>query len=237
MRGRVQKVLLLVLGAGLVLSSLYVFGTVLLCGLVEGADWCQLWPHLSLSQIKDLIKSSGYWGIAFSIGLMVLHSFVPFPAEFITITNGMVYGVVRGVVITWVGAMLGAFLAFGLARKLGHPYVHRKLKEKNLQKVEELIATYGGGALLISRFIPVISFNLINYVAGLTNISWWTFTWATGFGILPMTILMVIMGDQIHILPWQVWFFMLVAGLALWLFVHYLSKRFSKKALKKEISG
>jgi len=39
----------------------------------------------------------------------------------------------------------------------------------------------------------VISFNLINYAAGLTTISWWTFTWATALGILPLTCLMVLM--------------------------------------------
>ena len=55
----------------------------------------------------------------------------------------------------------------------------------------------GGGALLFSRFVPVISFNLINYAAGLTAISWWTFTWATGLGILPLTFLMVLMGDRL----------------------------------------
>ena len=41
----------------------------------------------------------------------------------------------------------------------------------------------------------MISFNLINYAAGLTAISWWTFSWATGLGILPLTFLMVAGGD------------------------------------------
>ncbi len=30
--------------------------------------------------------------------------------------------------------------------------------------------------VLMARFIPVIAFNLVNYAAGLTRISWWTFT-------------------------------------------------------------
>ena len=41
--------------------------------------------------------------------LMVLHSFVPFPAEFVAMANGMLYGPIWGTVITWSGAMLGAF--------------------------------------------------------------------------------------------------------------------------------
>ena len=54
---------------------------------------------------------------------MVLHSFVPFPAEVVAMANGMLYGPLWGTLITWVGAMLGAYLAFGLARWLGRPFV------------------------------------------------------------------------------------------------------------------
>jgi uncharacterized membrane protein YdjX (TVP38/TMEM64 family) len=234
MSGKKPKFLFLSAVIVLIIISAYVLGIVLLCSLAKEASWCQWWPHLSLSRIKHLIKSSGPWGIVVSIGLMVLHSFVPFPAEFIAIANGMVYGVTWGTIITWIGAMLGAFLAFGLARKLGRSYVHRKLEKKNLQMVEKWVVKYGGGALLVSRFIPVISFNLINYIAGLTQISWWTFTWATGFGILPITVLMVVMGDRIHTLPWQAWFLLLVAGLALWFVTHRISRRLSRKAFDKE---
>lgn len=44
------------------------------------------------------------------------YTFLPFPAEFVAIANGMVHGAFWGTVITWAGAMLGAFLSFGLTR-------------------------------------------------------------------------------------------------------------------------
>ena len=72
---------------------------------------------------------------------------------------------------------------------------------------------------MVSRFIPVISFNLINYAAGLTRIHWWTFTWATAVGILPLTTLMVVLGDRLQTLPWQVWLVVFVVGLILWLVI------------------
>jgi len=74
----------------------------------------------------------------------------------------------------------------------------------------------------ISRFIPIISFNLINYAAGLTKISWWTFGWTTGLGILPMTVLMVVMGDQIHTRPFYLWVFLMLGGALLWMGLHRL---------------
>jgi uncharacterized membrane protein YdjX (TVP38/TMEM64 family) len=48
----------------------------------------------------------------------------------------------------------------------------------------------------------VIAFNLINYAAGLTRVSWVTFLWTTGVGILPLTALMVWMGTRMVDLTW-----------------------------------
>jgi len=56
---------------------------------------------------------------------MFIHSFVPFPANFLAIANDMVYGSLWGAAITWAGAMMGAFLAFGLARKFGQTFLRR----------------------------------------------------------------------------------------------------------------
>jgi uncharacterized membrane protein YdjX (TVP38/TMEM64 family) len=75
----------------------------------------------------------------------------------------------------------------------------------------------GGGVLLFSRLVPVISFNLINYAAGLTALSWWTFTWATGLGILPLTFLMVAIGDGLGSGAGELWPWLLAAAAAGWL--------------------
>lgn len=171
----------------------------------------------SIAEIERLVESAGSWGVAVAISLMVVHSFVPFPAELVAIANGMVYGPLWGTVITWSGAMLGAYLAFGLARLLGRRFVERMVREQDWRRVDSWVAERGGTTLLISRFLPVISFNLINYVAGLAGISWWTFTWATALGILPMTALMVVMGARMDTLPWQAWLIVLSGGVVLWL--------------------
>ena len=171
---------------------------------------------ISVQEIEAKILSWGPWGVAGSIGLMVLHSFLPFPAEFLALANGMVYGPVWGVAITWVGAMLGAFAAFGLSRWLGRPFVARMVARRDWEVLDDWAARQGGGMVLIARFIPVIAFNLVNYAAGLTRISWWTFTWSTGVGILPVTVLLVIMGDNIDTLAWEWWLLLVAAALALW---------------------
>jgi uncharacterized membrane protein YdjX (TVP38/TMEM64 family) len=173
--------------------------------------------ELSVSAVEELIASWGMWAVACSIMLMVLHSFVPFPAELVAIANGALYGPIWGTVITWTGAMLGAYLAFGLARWLGRPFVRQVVAPRHQDAIDRWALHQGGGALFLSRFVPVISFNLINYAAGLTAISWWTFTWATGLGILPLTFLMVLMGDRLWSGEPGPWLWLLAAALLGWL--------------------
>ncbi len=195
-------------------------------GLTTGAVWLfALWDmvpalpgfELSVEAVEEQILSWGAWGVAGSILLMILHSFIPFPAEILAMANGMVYGPLWGTVITWIGAMLGAYLAFGLARWLGRPFVLAMVAKRHRVMVDRWAARQGGQALLFSRLVPVISFNLINYAAGLTTISWWTFTWATGFGILPLTFLMVLMGAGVWSGETNTWLWLVGAAVAGWL--------------------
>jgi uncharacterized membrane protein YdjX (TVP38/TMEM64 family) len=166
---------------------------------------------------EALIRSWGTWGVLGSIGLMVAHSFLPFPAEIVALANGMVYGPLWGALITWTGAMLGAVTAFGLARLLGRPLVWRLLSSDYRAKIAGWSREHGGRDLLVSRLIPVIAFNLINYAAALTDISWWTFLWATGIGILPLTVILAVLGENVLAMPLWTWLLVAAAALLAWL--------------------
>jgi len=79
--------------------------------LLAGALYLGVYSGFSAQEFEATIRSWGAWGVVCSIGLMIAHSFLPFPAEFLAIANGMAYGPVWGAAITWTGAMLGAYLA------------------------------------------------------------------------------------------------------------------------------
>lgn len=204
------------LRTGLLLAAVILAATGVTWGFALLAEMPLPGFELSEAGATERIRSMGMWGVAATIGLMVIHSFVPFPAEFVALAAGMVYGPVWGTVITWTGAMLGALLSFGLARWLGRPFIEAVLPERHWTAVDAWTERQGASTLLISRLIPVIAFNLINYAAGLTRLSWFTFIWATGIGILPLTALMVAMGVQMRSLPWWALVAITVAAIALW---------------------
>lgn len=154
----------------------------------------------SVRELAAWIRSWGMSAVLAAISLMVAHSFIPFPAELAAIANCVVFGPYAGFAVTWVGAMLGACIAFGLARRLGRPFVlslSRGRYGERIDKFDQWIARRGSLALLLCRLVPLISFNVINFGAGLSAVSWWTFVWTTGVGIVPVTALLMVLAEKV----------------------------------------
>jgi uncharacterized membrane protein YdjX (TVP38/TMEM64 family) len=210
--------------AGAALLALLLGGTTIF--YLAGGDLRQLVSFdMTVDQIAQTIRSWGAWAVVCSILLMVAHSFVPLPAEFIAIANGIVFGIVAGSLITWVGAMLGAVLSFALARWLGRWFVDAILPARYTSAIDEWASKQGVPALLISRFLPVVSFNLINYAAGLTSVSWWTFLWTTGLGIAPLTFLMVFAGERMMSGKWELALVLISACIAISLLAYVIARK------------
>jgi uncharacterized membrane protein YdjX (TVP38/TMEM64 family) len=171
------------------------------------------------------IDGLGPWGAAAVVILMVVHCFVPFPAEILALCAGAAFGAVLGTALVWSGAMLGAALSFALARYLGRAAVERFLAARYRAALDDWTRDQGAVTLLLSRFIPVIAFNLINYAAGLTRVGWWTFLWTTGVGILPITFLMVLMGARMTKLDWPLLLVVSAVGIVVIALLHRLARR------------
>ena len=83
--------------------------------LLGGATVFYLSDYIpSPEELANLLRASGAWAPLAVIMLMVVHSFVPFPAEILALCAGAVFGTLLGSALVWIGAMLGALLAFGL---------------------------------------------------------------------------------------------------------------------------
>lgn len=189
-----------------------VIAALLLWTLASAIGFGPTWLALTPAQVDAFVESWGIWSAAGAIVLMVLHSFVPVPAEVIAVANGMMFGPWWGVVVTWTGAMLGAISAFAAARWLGRPFIRRLVAEERRSAVERW--TTRPGSLLLLRLVPVISFNLVNFAAGLAGAAWWDFLWTTALGILPLTVASVVLGSRIFEIAWWGWVLVALAVVA-----------------------
>ncbi|MFZ3589903.1 TVP38/TMEM64 family protein [Bacillus sp. DJP31] len=152
----------------------------------------------SFVDMADYIRSMGILAPLISILLMIFQSIAaPIPSFLITGANGMVFGYVWGSIISWFGAMLGATVSYYLARRFGFQFVEKRFKGDKLKPLlNKINGTYGFLFILISRILPIVSFDLISFLAGLSGIRLTTFLVATGIGMVPGTIAYTVIGHD-----------------------------------------
>lgn len=156
-------------------------------------------PQLAIQGFRDYLLGFGYWAPVVSALLMVFQSVVaPLPAFVVTFTNGLLFGWLWGALLSWSAAMLGAALCFWIARVLGRPVVERLVGgTRALEMSDVFFARYGNRAVLVSRLLPFVSFDIISYGAGLTPITFGRFLVATGIGQLPATLIYSYLGQNL----------------------------------------
>ena len=119
----------------------------------------------------------------------------PIPSAPIALAAGLAYGHTWGTLYVVIGAVTGAMIAFTIARLVGHEILYRwfgdKLKVGLLGSQNALTSI-----VFISRLLPFISFDIVSYAAGLTEITWWRFTLATTVGIIPTSFLLAHFGGE-----------------------------------------
>ena len=110
----------------------------------------------------------------------------------------MIFGLFWGVILSWIGALMGALTSFYIARLFGNVATEKIIRN---QKVVEFIKSAGEKrgfyAILFSRLLPFVSFDLISYMAGLSGIRPVAFILGTGIGMLPATIIYTLFGYEI----------------------------------------
>ncbi len=183
--------------------------------IVLGVYHKQIWEYLleltaafrDIETARAYIASYGVLAPIVSAILMIFQSVIaPLPAFLITFANGLLFGVWWGAALSWGSAMIGAALCFFIARGLGRPVIVKLLSEAAVNTSDQFFQRYGKHAVLIARLVPIISFDVISYGAGLTSMQFWGFAIATGIGQLPATLLYSYLGDRatgsIKILLW-----------------------------------
>lgn len=148
--------------------------------------------------LKEYLLSFGVWAPVISGALMVLQSIAaPLPAFVITFANGLLFGAFWGAVLSWSSAMVGAAVCYFIAKALGRPVLERVLGVRSLRMADSFFERYGRYAVLIARLVPVISFDIVSYAAGVTSIGFVEFMVATGVGQLPATVVYSFLGENL----------------------------------------
>lgn len=171
---------------------------------------------------------------------------VAVPASVLTLGGGYLFGLPVGFVADSLGATLGATAAFLLGRTIGKSYVTSKIKHyPKFQAVSIAIQRSGFKIVLLLRVVPILPFNVLNYLLSVTPVRLGEYMLATWLGMMPITFALVYVGTTLKDLSdithgWHEvsvfrWVLMMV-GIALAVILIICVTRVAKSSLEKALA-
>ncbi len=113
----------------------------------------------------------GFIGVLLFIVIMAIQGLiVPLPSEIVLLATGMIWGWFLGGLMGIIGSMAAALLCFYVSRRGGRPLAEKFVGEKAIDIADDFIRKHGIKAIIITRFIPFIPFDVISYTSGLVDI-------------------------------------------------------------------
>ena len=151
-------------------------------------------------KIRNIIQS---YGKNSAIIYILLFSILPiffFPVPILALAAGISFGLFEGVIYTILGAMINSSIMFIMAKKFAKDKVleifRKKISKKWYDKIINAEKNKGIFIIFLMRLLPIAPYNVINYLSGLTEISFFKYSLATFFGIIPGTFVFLNVGDK-----------------------------------------
>lgn len=117
------------------------------------------------------VYNLGILGIFLFVLIMALQGLlVPLPSEIVLLATGMIWGWFYGGIMGIIGSMVAGLLCYYISKRGGRPLAEKFVGAKTIEIADKFIKKHGTKAIIITRFIPVIPFDVISYTAGIVDI-------------------------------------------------------------------
>lgn len=194
-----------------------------------------------------VVNTWGFIGILVFVLLYAGTTALMVPGSLLTIAAGFIFGFTRGLAVTIIAANIGATLAFFIGRYVAREWASRMAQRYSFfRSLDDTIAREGWKMVALLRLSPIVPFNLINYILGLTSVSPLTYISASLVCMLPGTAAFVYLGSlagslteaisgQREYTPIQ-WALLILGLLATFVMSIWIA-RIARRTLQKKISS
>lgn len=147
----------------------------------------------------ETVEGWGPWGLVAVAAAYVPASLLFLPGSLLTLGAGFVFGVAPTVIAVSLGSTMGATAAMLAGRTLLRPWLETRLAQSpRLAALDRAVQRDGAKLVLLVRLSPIIPYNLLNYMLGLTKVRLGDFIWASWLGMLPGTVMYAYLGSAAH---------------------------------------
>ncbi len=161
--------------------------------LAAGVGLAALAGGPSPAALQDAFAGSGPLGALAFAAVDAVLTVGLVPGSVLTISAGVIYGPVIGSLVAIAGALAGATAAFALARRATASSV-QQVQGARAQRVQQRVREHGLLAILALRLIPLVPFNVLNYLAGVSAIRARDYLIGTAVGIIPGAVAFATLG-------------------------------------------
>ena len=154
-------------------------------GVAAGIAWALTHRQIfDAGVITAALNGLGAWAPAGFIAFYAAGTVLFFSGALLSLAGGALFGPLWGTLWNLLGALLGATISFLIARVIGSDWISRRLGGR-LKSVIEGVEAEGWRFVALTRLVPLVPFNLLNYVLGLTRISLPAYVLASMICMLP----------------------------------------------------
>src|SRR5687768_18261921 len=198
------------------------------------------WLAPLVRQLADL----GSWAPALFILLYVVAAITLAPAFLLTFSSGAVFGLWRGTMLTYIGAVLGASAVYALAAPLARWRVLRWIdRDPRVAATRRAVVNDSAWIMFLLRLSPLVPYTLLNYALALSGVRFRDYLW-TSVGMIPAIIMYAyygkVVGDVTRIAAGVApphgpeYYVLLIIGLIATFAATHLIGRAAKRAMAEE---
>lgn len=143
-----------------------------------------------LEWVEETIQSMGPWGPLAYVLIYILWTITGLPGTPITLVGASVFAASPWIALASVsaGSTLGAAACFLIARRFARDSTRTwAMRREMFAKLDRATETHGVWVVAITRLLPIIPYNLLNYGFGITRVGFWKYLLATWVCMLPAT--------------------------------------------------
>jgi uncharacterized membrane protein YdjX (TVP38/TMEM64 family) len=152
----------------------------------------------NLRNIESLVTEEPFLSkLYYFVAYIVFTSFSLPVAGLMGLLGGVIFDTIDAIILVSFASSIGALFSFWLSRYLLRDYLSNKYNYYYLL-INEGFTKNGGSYLFAIRMCMIFPYFIINSLAGLTTIKSWLYYIISQIGMLPGTIIIVILGSKLE---------------------------------------
>ena len=152
----------------------------------------------NLRNIESLVTEEPFLSkLYYFVAYIVFTSFSLPVAGLMGLLGGVIFDTIDAIILVSFASSIGALFSFWLSRYLLRDYLSNKYNYYYLL-INEGFTKNGGSYLFAIRMCMIFPYFIINSLAGLTTIKFWLYYIISQIGMLPGTIIIVILGSKLE---------------------------------------